>query len=74
MFFCSVLQPSCLLSPFLNPPAHSSSKAEVRSIATFKLTLLVLTEILDDVEALDMFERSYDDPATVDMCKLESHP
>jgi hypothetical protein len=60
------------------PISKSTSSLELESrgsfIATFKLTLIVLTEILDDVEASDMFERGYDDPATVDMCKLEPYP
>jgi hypothetical protein len=63
------------------PISQSTSSGSLRLegrgsfIATFKLTLLVLTQGLDDVEASDMFERDISGPAsTVAICKFEPYP
>lgn len=38
------------------------------------LTLLDLIGILDDLEVSDMFERNFEEPAYVAMCKFEPYP
>ena len=69
-----MLQLLCLSA--LVPIAQSTSSQELEGrgsfIATFKSSsqsLLVLSEILDDFEVLELFERNFDEPPTVAMCK-----
>ena len=71
----------CLPYPLPNPPARSQElEGRGSFIATFKSTsqsldsLLALSEILDDFEVLKLFERDFDEPPTVAVCKLESYP
>lgn len=58
------------------PQSTSSLELEGRGsfIATFKTTLLVLTEILDDFEVLDVLKRDFDELAIVALCKLGPYP